>query len=393
MEQHLIFDVTRAPQSGWGVGRVATFAFESAMILTLPVLLGLALIDYFHQPLAGGVVLALGLIIWAWRNFVQDRANRKIRAYGLKLSEIRSALASYRAGAAKFRGGWLFVNLAAAIAVLPLLSVGGDLYHLITVVVAGSLVLNGFRLWSDQSGVRKTTASYVLVALIWSGALAVLLLVVENFESGENGGPGVLLLLTFAIAVGLTRRVWTISRASLEEMRTRDRRGPVLFLRSFGDEDKVERLLKNALRPYGPFVGIGKPGELRPDGAARTYFSGEAWRPAIVEMMNDAAVLLVMPGLTPGLDWELQRVAEGQRLSKAIFVFLGSDRALKLERLHRCLEGSPEGDQLKSLDLSGAWAAHVGKDGRWITIKSSHDSVFEIQAGLDVALYGVLAGR
>ena len=37
-----------------------------------------------------------------------------------------------------------------------------------------------------------------------------------------------------------------------------------------------EHLLKDALLPYGPFIGIGKPGELRPDGAARAYFEGDA---------------------------------------------------------------------------------------------------------------------
>lgn len=392
--EHLTFDVTGAPETGWRLARIGGIALGSVMIMTAPFLAGGLLIDLYDRPFAGAAIIIAGLVICAWRYLLTPyRAAMKVRAYGLALPEIRSALAPFRASAAKFRSGWLLLNLAAAMAALASLRFGGDLYHVISVGVAGLLVLNGFRLFSDQGGVRKTAASYVLLALIWFGAFAVLAFGVENFEEKDGGLIGGVFLVVFWIAVSLTNRVWTIGRASLEDMRRRDRRRPVLFLRSFEDDDKIDGILKNVLRQYGPFIGIGKPGELRPDGAARTYFSGEAWRPAVVEMMNDAAVLVVVLGLTPGLDWELQQVANGPLLSKAIFVSFVGDHHIRLDRLHRRLDDTPEGDQLKLLDLSDARVVHIGEGLNWVTIRSQFDSLGEVQASLEVALYGVLVDR
>ena len=110
-------------------------------------------------------------------------------------------------------------------------------------------------------------------------------------------------------------------------------------------------------------------------------------------MMDQAAVLIVVPGLSPGLDWELERVADGGRLNKTIFVFVGNDREEKLARVHACIGAATEGGHLQAPDPFAAWLAHVGKDSSWVTIACGSSSTGEVQAGLDLALYGVLIER
>ncbi len=75
-------------------------------------------------------------------------------------------------------------------------------------------------------------------------------------------------------------RLWARMRASLDLIRKRDGRPPSIFLRSFQDDGNdgsplLEKDLNAALRAYGPFVAIGRPGELRPADAARQYFCAD----------------------------------------------------------------------------------------------------------------------
>ena len=384
----LSFDASGAVEDRLTAHQIGGIVLEFVFIMTLPLLAGGLLIEFYHRFWEGGAIFAIGLAIWAWRNLLTPRrAAGRIRAYGLTLPQIRSALAPFRVGA-RYRVGWLLANVAAAMFVVALVFIGA--VDSVALLAAGLLVLNGLRLTSDRSGVRKTAMSYLLIVLIWFGAFGIGVPVAKYIEASDISVLGVLLLGLVWVAAWLTGRVWRFSRGSLADMMKRGLGRPVLFLRSFEDEEHLDAELKDALRPYGPFVGIGKPGELRPDGAARAYFDGEAWRPAIVAMMDDAAVLIVVPGLTPGLDWELTRLAESERLSKTIFMVQGNERERKVARIHACIEGAAEGGQLQAPDPIGAWLAHVGRNGSWVTIKCGRSSTGEIQAALDVALYGVL---
>jgi hypothetical protein len=95
-----------------------------------------------------------------------------------------------------------------------------------------------------------------------------------------------------------------------------DRRAPVLYLRSFAAEDEVwaeEEALARVLRDAGPFVAIGKPGEeLPPIGASRLYSAeaarrGWTWQEIVRDLLGRAALIVVAPGVTEGLTWEVRQ--------------------------------------------------------------------------------------
>ena len=118
-----------------------------------------------------------------------------------------------------------------------------------------------------------------------------------------------LVLAGYAFLVGpcLTGAYFFYSRAkraaaaSLQEAQARDRRQPILLLRSFQDDLTpisrrlpfttaqpsdlyagawtLEEAVEKTLRGYGPVIAIGRPGEkLPPAGAAREYVPNEAWQ-------------------------------------------------------------------------------------------------------------------
>jgi hypothetical protein len=115
----------------------------------------------------------------------------------------------------------------------------------------------------------------------------------------------------------------------------RDRRPPVLFLRSFDDDDLIdptprmvpmgdwfprryEESLAKALRAVGPMITIGRPGEkLALLGAGRLFVPDHAWQAAVEHFRASAAAVVLMVGRSPGLWWEIEsslRLVPMQRL-------------------------------------------------------------------------------
>lgn len=148
--------------------------------------------------------------------------------------------------------------------------------------------------------------------------------------------------------LGLT--IWLFDHArrrvlrSTSELLAVDPRRPVLFLRSFADENlevlapwydirgwpakmrwwhsmRFEPALQVLLAHHGPLVAIGQPGEaLPPLGAAREYALGHEWRDRVEQLIADAQLIVVVAGATQGLVWELERVARLGATSKLMIV-------------------------------------------------------------------------
>jgi hypothetical protein len=155
--------------------------------------------------------------------------------------------------------------------------------------------------------------------------------------------------------------------------------------------------LADAARTYGPFVGIGKPGELRFAGAARECYDNDSWRPAVLDFMDRSGFIIAIVGVTPGLDWEIRQLLAHDRLPNTIFVFLpyATDSTARFRKFRQLLAGSPEGRGLQQMDLSNARVLHYSLRRGWIAIKSDWVSEGVYQAALDVAVFGlkVDAGR
>jgi len=172
-----------------------------------------------------------------------------------------------------------------------------------------------------------------------------------------------------------------------------DSRPPVLYLRSFQDDQKAavspgesglqmftgtaateEEQLCRALSELGPFITIGRPGEKLPElGAARFYVSHEEWQDRVRELMNRSQLVVLRVGQTPGFFWEVQRAAQSIAPQKLVFLLPYSPdiyeqfRSLAADSFPRGLPEFDGGPSLAGSYLGGVlhfepdWTPHILK--------------------------------
>jgi hypothetical protein len=212
----------------------------------------------------------------------------------------------------------------------------------------------------------------------------------------------VLVFAVLAVALLIFRRF----KRSAEEVMVTVGTPPIVLLRSFVDDtghasgqrlkETFEQLVARQLRPYGPFVAIGRPGEALPRlGAARTYASDTEWRARALEMMAASRLIAVIVGATPGLGWELGQIVERgwtDKLLLLIPLLPAAERSSRLAVLANLLAGTRWQASLEGADGTGVVAARLDGDGCVTFIAAtgdSHDNVFYNDA-IRVALHGIL---
>ncbi len=143
----------------------------------------------------------------------------------------------------------------------------------------------------------------------------------------------------------LFRLARAVGRAGTRRLLSVDRRPPILYLRSFGDDSLPLATIASARRPffelfsfrgrdpfeeavawelttYGPVVAVGRPGHtLASLGAAREHLSNDTWQAEVAARMAEARALTVATGETPGLHWEVSQLVSAGHLSKTVFLF------------------------------------------------------------------------
>lgn len=144
---------------------------------------------------------------------------------------------------------------------------------------------------------------------------------------------------------------------SAEDLMSRDKRPPVLYLRPFEFDDffakptggasemkqvfsqhplyrwsplriletlklhTSEEILSKTLKKVGPCITVGKPGLERPIvGFARFQLSHDRWQAEVKELMEQSGLVVLCAGNTTGLLWELEQVA--QSVNRDRFVLL-----------------------------------------------------------------------
>jgi hypothetical protein len=156
-----------------------------------------------------------------------------------------------------------------------------------------------------------------------------------------------------------------------------DGRAPVIYLRSFRDDEalvgrpirftldafrwsymlteytrggllrvmfqhgkvRLEQAIEAEVSAIGPFIAIGEPQEGHPDfGATRAYFEGDdvAWRTAVASWIARAALVVVVPGRTQGLAWELGKMQESGITPKLLLIFPPEGQKQRSPRLAAC---------------------------------------------------------
>jgi hypothetical protein len=127
------------------------------------------------------------------------------------------------------------------------------------------------------------------------------------------------------------------------EIAQKDIRSPILFLRSFKDDQvkvvnephwtskafgvheeqvRLEEVMAETLFNYGPLVGLNDPNcELTPLGAARENVVTENWQQSVVDYMEQASHIVFVVGKTENLRWEVDTAINHGYLHKCLFIF------------------------------------------------------------------------
>jgi hypothetical protein len=225
-------------------------------------------------------------------------------------------------------------------------------------------------------------------------------------------------LLVAAVALYLRTRRWAALQAA--EVRARDGRAPVLFLRSFADDDLrvwahasprlalVERLLGRRterfevvlgwhLWRFGPVVAVGRPLEkLPPLGAAREYLDQEQWQQEVEQRIGQARAVVVVLGRTSGLLWELQAIERLGATDRMLIVVPPIDDS-ETERRWGVLErlvaaGQVGWPALPPVARSRMLVGILDGKRRWSVMTGRPSDEYHYEVALE-ATVGLLAGR
>jgi hypothetical protein len=186
---------------------------------------------------------------------------------------------------------------------------------------------------SDRRDARQSRSKgrfYKIVAVVLGVASALVILpLIANAKDLERAGYG----LAGFVAMVVVMWLWGMGRRHLapdaDAAMASDRRAPVVYLRSFEDDDtlgNVEWALCDVMEDVGPFVAVGRPRDtLPPLGASRSYRKNEDWQDYVRGLLDRAALVVMLAGKTRGLQWELSQCST--RLSpERLVVLVPSDR-------------------------------------------------------------------
>jgi hypothetical protein len=166
-----------------------------------------------------------------------------------------------------------------------------------------------------------------------------------DVEAADVADLLVYLVLLIPVLLGFYGGVWLIARGrrmravGATALLAETAPAPVLFLRSFDDDDLVdptprmlplgdlferryEESLGSALEHIGPMVSIGRPGNrLVQLGGARLFVPDHAWRTAVAYLRKRAAAVLLVVGRSEGLWWEIESSLREVPLERLLFFF------------------------------------------------------------------------
>jgi tetratricopeptide (TPR) repeat protein len=152
--------------------------------------------------------------------------------------------------------------------------------------------------------------------------------------------PPVALGVFVGIVAGLRYLARRFGQTSIEAMVRDDARAPILFLRSFSDDQvRLARPKRNVLTrilllgeprptldhilleegtPRGPVVAIGAPGSRAPFGAARAYISNDNWKQVVSDIAHSSQAIVMALDETAGIVWELNELHGNKHTSKVL---------------------------------------------------------------------------
>lgn len=178
---------------------------------------------------------------------------------------------------------------------------------------------------------KAATVAFAIVALLGFG-----------IATGANNGVGLPMRLLGGALAGvagvIASSTWRYSKQvaaiSADELRQRDKRPPVLYLRPFDDDAATAELrpgdlpmfhsfsaedehLRAALSRIGPVILINNPAGGKVLAGSGTTYRNEDWQEAVRREMKGARLVVLRTGTTAGLLWEFAealKLVEPRRL-------------------------------------------------------------------------------
>ena len=215
--------------------------------------------------------------------------------------------------------------------------------------------------------------------------------------------------LIVVIATAILRLARAHGRFNADRTRRLDPRPPVLYLRSFEDDDVALPCVLSARRPflelftlratdpfeeslawelttYGPVTAVGRPGGTSQQlGAAREYFTNETWKPHVLQRMQGAGVIAVVIGDTPGLEWEIDTIAQQGHLAKTVFLLPPGTADDHRRRWQISGAGLPENLRF-DLDLTSVLSLQFCDDKLTVTVGDRRDeAAYRVAVDLSLA--------
>jgi hypothetical protein len=275
-------------------------------------------------------------------------------------------------------------------------------------------------------GIRYWAFALIAVPL---GAYIGLLIGEVDTEPGWVVGGEYGLVVAFYLAL----RGVVCFRPRAETLLALDGRPPVIYLRSFRDDGamvarkyrftlnifrwsywvteytrgnflrvmfqhghvRLEQAIEDEASAIGPFIAIGQPNESHPDfGATRAYFEGDdvAWRTAVESWIERAALVVVVPGQTQGLGWELEKVQAEGRTPNLVLVFppeKAKERTARLQALAGMITDERWREAITTPTDGELIAVFAAARGDLVRVYAGKPRLPELEFAVETALYGI----
>ena len=179
-------------------------------------------------------------------------------------------------------------------------------------------------------------------------------------------------------------RIWPTE----QEIASRDARPPILFLRSFADDEiglpaagPEQSIAEWAARQFsriGPVIALAPPSERGGRvGPYQVELVDRDWQNAVATRIDKARFVVVLFGVTQGLMWELQQIA-AQHAEHRTFIMFPPIRPLDVARrwqqLDAAVQRMPSLSGLFHVDPCRIRFAHVGHGNALTTITCAFKS-------------------
>jgi hypothetical protein len=184
----------------------------------------------------------------------------------------------------------------------------------------------------------RASLSLICWALAVACIIAIVYLLYLQFTTDPPDSIFLLVVSLMSLGGALFKQGDRLSTPLAEDVLASDQRRPIVFLRSFSEEEmpfhqsslwglplaseQFEEAVLDQFRRHGPVVGLTNPNlSGRPIAYSPYDTRSEYWRPRVQDLLKRSGLIAVLVGKGAGLLWEIVYIAKNGYLSRTIFIF------------------------------------------------------------------------